>query len=84
MSDGILASAIKCKFICTFNTALANIDKALQRKGRMKIKYEFGKLKYEKARKINPNIKGDTAVAELFYDIENDFSKKEVRKIGFN
>lgn len=83
MSDGILASAIKCKFICTFNTALSNIDKALQRKGRMKIKYEFGKLKYEKAKKINPNIKGDTAVAELFYDVENDFSKKPQRKIGF-
>lgn len=83
MSDGILASAIKCKFICTFNTALSNIDKALQRKGRMKIKYEFGKLKYEKAKKINPNVKGDTTVAELFYDTENDFSKKEQRRIGF-
>lgn len=84
MSDGILASAIKCKFICTFNTALSNIDKALQRKGRMKIKYEFGKLKYEKAKKINPKVKGDTAIAELFYDVENDFSKKETKKIGFN
>lgn len=83
MSDGILASAIKCKFICTFNTSLSNIDKALQRKGRMKIKYEFGKLKYDKAVKINPKVTTDTAVAELFFDNENDFSKKQQRRIGF-
>lgn len=84
MSDGILASVLKCKFICTFNTSIENIDSALMRKGRMKIKYEFKKLDKKKAQAINPEVTEDITLADLFYlNNENDFSKKQRNKIGF-
>ena len=84
MSDGILASILKCKFICTFNTDIENIDSALTRKGRMKVKYEFKKLSKDKAKKINSEVKDDITLADLFFmNKENDFSKKQRGKIGF-
>lgn len=84
MSDGILASIIKCKFICTFNTNIENVDKALLRKGRMKLKYEFKKLAKEKAQQICEDVTADITIADLFYmNKENDFSKKNRKKIGF-
>ena len=43
-SDGILGDAIKPKFILTFNCPQDKIDKAVLRKGRLKIKYEFKPL----------------------------------------
>jgi len=83
MSDGLLAKSIKCKFICTFNTDLTNIDQALTRRGRMRVKYEFKNLCAEKVHAINPKYNYDMPVADLFNDEENDFSKKETHKIGF-
>ena len=84
MSDGITASAINCKFICTFNTALSNIDDAIKRKGRMKVKYEFKKLAADKVNKINSELNKDMSLAELYnYNDENDFSKTQKRKMGF-
>lgn len=85
MTDGILAEVICCKFICTFNTELTNIDKALLRKGRLKLKYEFKKLDKSKVNKLLPDVNEDMTVAELFnHKKENDFSKKQKKKIGFN
>ena len=84
MTDGILAEVISCKFICTFNTDLTNIDKALLRKGRLKLKYEFKKLNKDKVSIIAPELHEDMSVADLFnYKKENDYSKKKRQKIGF-
>lgn len=84
MSDGILASVIKSKFICTFNTSLSNIDDALKRKGRMKVKYEFKKLKVDKVKKFIPDATHDMSLADIFnHNEENDFSKQTKTKIGF-
>lgn len=84
MTDGILAEVISCKFICTFNTALTNIDNALLRKGRLKLKYEFKKLSKDKVHELIPELNEDMSVADVFnYKKENDFSKKITRKIGF-
>lgn len=49
MSDGLLSDALGIKIICTFNTGLEKIDKALLRKGRMINRYEFKELCVEKA-----------------------------------
>ena len=49
LSDGLLGDSLNNKFICTFNTDITNIDKALLRKGRMKVCYEFKYLSADKA-----------------------------------
>jgi SpoVK/Ycf46/Vps4 family AAA+-type ATPase len=85
MTDGITALMINCKFICTFNTELKNIDEALKRKGRMKLEYEFKKLDKKKVQKIlGSNYNEDMTIADVMY--ANDkitFSEKKKNKIGF-
>ena len=92
LTDGIISDVLGIKIICTFNTALNQIDPALRRKGRLSLKYEFKKLAKEKCQKIvdeSDKIKDftvteDMSLAELYnHDEENDFSKKNTRKIGF-
>ena len=85
MTDGILANIINCKFICTFNTDLSNVDEALKRKGRLKLKYEFKKLAANKVKKIlNDDNANDMTIADVVYnEKQNDYSNKQKRKIGF-
>lgn len=86
LTDGVISDILNIKLICTFNTNINNIDPALIRKGRLSLKYEFKKLSKEKCRKIaNDNsINEDMSLANV-YNIkeENDFSKKNQKKIGF-
>jgi SpoVK/Ycf46/Vps4 family AAA+-type ATPase len=84
LSDGLTANAIKSKFICTFNENVSNIDAAVMRKGRLKLKFEFKKLCVEKAQRINPEVTAPISLADLFNMQENDFTKKPVRQIGFH
>lgn len=86
MTDGILASIVKSKFICTFNTKLSNIDNALKRKGRTKFQYEFKKLTLEKTKQLYPDAKEPMTIADIMWaKDENNFSKTAERKhIGFN
>ena len=86
ITDGIIGDVLGIKIICTFNTSINNIDKALLRKGRLSLKYEFKKLNKEKVRKIlnNNNINEDMTLADIYnYEAENDFSAKPSKKIGF-
>jgi len=86
LTDGIIGDVLNIKLICTFNTSLSNIDKALLRKGRLSLKYEFKKLAKEKCRKIahDESINEDMSLADLYNrDEENDYSKQNTRKIGF-
>ena len=85
LTDGIIADVLGIKIICTFNTSLSQIDKALLRKGRLSLKYEFKKLSSEKASKLLGTTQTtDISLAEIYhYKEENDYSKKETRKIGF-
>ena len=48
LSDGIIGDSVNFKLICTFNATINKIDKAVLRKGRMKLKYEFKELCKEK------------------------------------
>lgn len=64
ISDGMLGDSLKLKFICTFNTDLTNIDTAIQRKGRMKIKYEFKDLCSDKVKKIFKKMGVDESLAK--------------------
>ena len=49
LTDGILANALNCQFICTFNTEIKNIDSALLRPGRLLVRHEFKALDVEDA-----------------------------------
>lgn len=89
ISDGILGDSLKLKFICTFNTAEKNIDQAIVRKGRMKVKYEFKDLKKEKVEKLFEKLGLDVSQAKEMplcdvYNFLDDNGNKEQRaKIGF-
>ena len=86
LTDGIIGDVLNIKLICTFNTSLSNIDKALLRKGRLSLKYEFKKLAKEKCRKLmnDDTINEDMSLADLYNrDEENDYSKTNSHKIGF-
>lgn len=91
LSDGILGDSFKFKFICTFNAKVSDIDKAVLRKGRMKVKYEFKPLTAEKtkakAQELGIDVKdGETlTLAELYnYAEQNDLSSSGSKKIGFS
>lgn len=88
LSDGLLGDGLKLKFICTFNTNIQNIDPAVLRKGRLTGKYEFKKLTVNKTNELCdqlgvPRLNKESTLADIYNSQENDFSKKQTRKIGF-
>jgi hypothetical protein len=83
ITDGVIADVLGIKIICTFNTSISNIDKALLRKGRLSVKYCFGNLSIDKCKAIKPDATSSMSLADLFNSEENDYSKKVVKKIGF-
>jgi len=84
LTDGIIAESMKIKFICTFNCDLEKVDKALLRKGRLSLKYEFKELSLEKTKAIYPEAKEPMTLADAHNaHKKNDFSEKKQRKIGF-
>ena len=87
LSDGILGDALKIKFICTFNTNINNVDKAILRKGRLKVRYEFKPLSKDKANKIGKSlgvhVDKDTTLAELYNQSKVNFSEENQTKLGF-
>ncbi len=91
ISDGLLSDALGIKLICTFNTGLANIDKALLRKGRMVNRYEFKELTADKALNIaqKHNLPYDgkypITIGDLFNIEKQNYTNEISRKgIGFN
>lgn len=64
ITDGILGEAYNVLIVCTFNSEESFIDKALLRKGRLKLKYEFKRLPYEKAEKLAVKIHGEDVVLD--------------------
>ena len=79
------------KFICTFNCQVSEIDKAILRKGRTKIKYEFKALETDKANKmlnhirLNCTVNKPTVLSDLYHIFQTtDFSKKERKTVGFS
>ena len=86
ITDGVIADVLGIKLICTFNTSLDKIDKALLRKGRLSLKYEFKKLTKDKVANIlGHSVDKNMSLAEIYnIEEENDFSKKIQKKIGFN
>jgi len=88
ISDGLLSDCLHLQIICTFNTDISRIDKALLRKGRIIAKYEFRPLAQEKARQIAAGsgrasiITRDMTLAEIYNTSEPDYVPVQ-KKIGF-
>lgn len=88
LSDGLLSDCLNIQVICSFNTDLSQIDKALLRKGRLIAKYEFTELLPEKALALSQKLGYEQGInrpmtlTEIYNQEEHDYRNKE-RKIGF-
>jgi len=89
LTDGLLADCLKIQLICSFNTDVSQIDKALLRKGRLIAMYEFNELKQNKANDLaialgkEKLIQSDSTLADIFNQEENDVKFQSYSKIGF-
>ena len=89
LTDGLMGDFLELKFVCTFNTAIDKIDKALLRKGRITTNYKFEKLSVDKANKLLEKLNKDyttdveMTLAEIYNLEQKDNSEKKERKIGF-
>ena len=87
LTDGLFSDFLNIKIICTFNTDIDRIDKALLRKGRMIAKYHFRPLTAEKtaalAKKLGrDDVSGSLTLAEIFQFDKRDF-KDPAKRLGF-
>jgi len=88
LTDGLFSDFLNIKIICTFNTDIDRIDKALMRKGRMIAKYNFKPLTPQKtealAKKIgHDDVKGSLTLADIFGHEKRDFNNQTKKSIGF-
>jgi hypothetical protein len=88
LTDGLFSDFLNTKIICTFNTTIDRLDKALLRKGRMIAKYKFSPLAPQKtsalARKLgHENVTGSLTLADLFGLNKPGFNNSTQKAIGF-
>ena len=88
ITDGLLGDGLNIKIICTFNTNVTNIDKALLRKGRIKLRYEFKELTEDKAKaiynKLNiPYNPKERVLCDIFNQQHTGAENPQINKIGF-
>jgi len=89
LTDGLMGDFLELKFVCTFNTAIDKIDKALLRKGRITTNYKFEKLNVDKSNKLLEKLgkeyktKEAMTLAEIYNLEQKDNSEKKERRIGF-
>jgi len=90
ISDGLLADCLNIQIICSFNTDLANIDRALLRKGRLIARYDFKDLELEKSKNLAKKIgypfpiERPMTLSELYNFEDLDFERNEQKSIGFS
>ncbi|MDY5929571.1 MAG: AAA family ATPase [Candidatus Onthovivens sp.] len=87
-ADGLMSDIFNIKFICTFNADISKIDKALLRKGRCFVNYEFKELSEDKTKVLlnRQGIKLDSykpmTLADIYNYTDTDCTK-QTNKIGF-
>ena len=82
ITDGVISDILGIKLICTFNTALSNIDNAILRKGRLSLRYEFKKLCSDKCKALTGDATERT-LADIYHTEANTVNVPEKKKIGF-
>ena len=90
ISDGLLSDCLNIQIICSFNTDISKVDRALMRKGRLIAKYEFKELEVEKAQALsdkllfNSKIYKPMTLTEIYNQQELTFQEIIKRnEIGF-
>lgn len=90
LGDGLLSDALSIKIICTFNSNIKQIDRAILRKGRLIARYEFKELEMNKVQKIYEKLgykdKADKimTLADIYNKNTVDYgSMFEPQKMGF-
>jgi hypothetical protein len=90
IADGLLADCLSIQIICSFNTDLSKIDKALMRKGRLIAKYEFSALAVDKAQALSDKLGFKTKITEpmtltsIYNQEEKEYNEQVIQKsIGF-
>lgn len=89
ISDGLLADFLNVQLVCTFNSSLTMIDKALLRKGRLIAQYRFDKLGIGKAQQLSDQLGFDQrigkpmTIAEIAHQHEKGYDSEKVEVIGF-
>ena len=89
-SDGILGSALKSKFIATFNTSFDSLDKALLRKGRLCLTHKFEALSVDQSNKLLNHLRKNhitdkpMTLAEIYnLEVDNLVREQSKERIGF-
>jgi len=90
ISDGLLSDCLNIQIICSFNTDISQVDKALLRKGRLIAKYEFKELEAHKAMSLSKKLGFDSSInspmtlTAIYNQDEKDFQQlKRKNPIGF-
>ncbi len=89
LTDGLFSDYLNVKIICTFNTNIEKVDKALLRKGRMIAYYDFQALSLEKTNHLLQTLGVDSVdeeltVAEIFnYQAKKFDQHTKKKRIGF-
>ncbi|MEL6659609.1 MAG: AAA family ATPase [Bacteroidota bacterium] len=88
LTDGLFSDYLNIKIICTFNTSIDKVDKALLRKGRMIAYYEFKALAADKANALLSSLGHeprytDLTLAEVFNMDKQGFEAGRTKTIGF-
>jgi hypothetical protein len=89
ISDGLLSDCLQTQIICSFNTSLDNVDKALLRKGRLIAKYNFKPLAVQKANELSIKLGFQhcfiepTPLTEIFNQQEKTYQLPRRKAIGF-
>lgn len=89
VSDGLLSDCLNIQIICSFNTDLSKIDKALLRKGRLIARYEFKELQVSKAKQLIERlgyqfeITSPQTLTEVYNHKEVNYGVSNNKNIGF-
>jgi hypothetical protein len=89
ISDGLLSDFLNVQIVCTFNSNVNIVDKALLRKGRLIASYEFGKLPVRKAQALSDHLGYKNTITmpmtltEIANQKERTYTLQERASIGF-
>jgi hypothetical protein len=89
LCDGLLSDCLNIQVVCSFNTDISRIDKALMRKGRLIAKYEFKKLSIDKAQRLSDSlgyssiILKEMCLSEIYNQDQKEFAQPKMAGIGF-
>lgn len=90
LADGLLSDCLNIQILCTFNTNINKIDKALLRKGRLIASYEFRPLTIAKSQilsdKLNfvTKVKKEMTLTDVYNQKEKEFETENTSdSIGF-